>query len=69
MKKAIIYKLKPFVKNTNINLVIGGMTIRDLTNGISLDRTKEVIDYVNTFKLKVLNEETFNFSGEFWYNK
>lgn len=68
MTKKQINDLAEHIQNNEITLVCAGMIIRDLTNQINIGKPKHVIDYVNTFKLRVLNEDTFNFCNEFWYN-
>jgi hypothetical protein len=53
----------------NIKIVFLGFNWEDLTNNKTIGSQEEVINYVNTNRLKVENENFFKYKERFWYNQ
>ncbi|MBX3045101.1 MAG: hypothetical protein KIT33_15050 [Candidatus Kapabacteria bacterium] len=53
----------------NIKIAFMGFNWGDLTNDKMVGSPDEVINYVNTNRLKVDNENSFKYKERFWYNQ
>lgn len=51
-----------------ITIVFGKNHWIDLTNDCFVGDAEELIEYVNSRRLTVINEDTFLYKDRFWYN-
>lgn len=56
-------------KKRKINIALACDHWIDITNDIAIGDAEELILYVNTYNLVVINEDCFLEKSKFWYNK
>ena len=56
-------------KKRSIQIVFLGNTWVDATNDKPIGNAEELIKYVNSWNIVVINEDAFTRKDEFWYNK